>query len=55
MDTNDKADLAPAPPAFARFTARFPKLGEAWELMSEAGQSGPLDERRATLRAATGH
>ncbi len=30
------------------FVSRFPKLGQAWDLMREAG-AGPLDERTATL------
>ena len=28
---------------------RFPKVGEAWELVGAAGQEGPLDEKTARL------
>jgi alkylhydroperoxidase/carboxymuconolactone decarboxylase family protein YurZ len=28
---------------------RFPKLGEAWEAVHEAGRDGPLDARTARL------
>ena len=34
---------APEPPkAFQAFVKRFPKLGQAWDLLGEAGQEGPL-------------
>ena len=40
----------PGPPkAYQAFVARYPKLGEAWDLIAEAGQEGPLDERVARL------
>lgn len=40
----------PTPPkAYRRFTARYPKLEEAWELIAEAGREGPLDARTARL------
>ena len=40
----------PKPPdAYTEFVARFPKLGEAWDLLAEGGQAGPLDERTQRL------
>ena len=40
----------PKPPgAYRRFTSRYPKLEQAWELIAEAGREGPLDERTARL------
>lgn len=40
----------PKPPkTFEDFTSRFPKLGKAWELASEAGSEGPLDARTVRL------
>ena len=40
----------PKPPAaYDKFVSRFPKIGEAWELISEAGREGPLDEKTARL------
>lgn len=41
---------APKPPkAYKRFIKRFPKLGQSWDLINEAGQEGPLDERTCRL------
>lgn len=41
---------APAPPkAYRRFTARYPKLEDAWALIAEAGKEGPLDPKTARL------
>jgi 4-carboxymuconolactone decarboxylase len=41
---------SPKPPkAYDDFIARFPKLGEAWSTLNEAGQVGPLDERTVRL------
>jgi 4-carboxymuconolactone decarboxylase len=38
------------PPAmYNRFVDRFPKLGEAWSCVAEAGEDGPLDERTQRL------
>jgi len=37
------------PPAYEKFVARYPKIGEAWELISRAGQEGPLDEKTVRL------
>ena len=40
----------PEPPAkYRAFTQRFPKLGEAWDCIHEAGAAGPLDDRTARL------
>ncbi|HJU82936.1 MAG TPA: carboxymuconolactone decarboxylase family protein [Holophagaceae bacterium] len=40
----------PKPPsAYNDFVARFPKLGQAWDLLAEGGQAGPLDERTQRL------
>ncbi len=40
----------PTPPkAYQRFVKRYPKLGEAWERIHEAGDEGPLDARTARL------
>ncbi len=40
----------PKPPAaYNDFVARFPKLGQAWDLLAEGGQTGPLDERTQRL------
>ncbi|MBL0311479.1 MAG: carboxymuconolactone decarboxylase family protein [Holophagaceae bacterium] len=45
-----KSHNLPKPPsAYSDFVARFPKLGQAWELMAEAGKEGLLDERTARL------
>lgn len=38
------------PPAmFNKFVGRFPKLGDAWSCITEAGEDGPLDERTRRL------
>ncbi len=40
----------PEPPEmFKRFTDRFPKLAQAWQLASEAGKEGPMDPKTALL------
>jgi len=40
----------PKPPqAFMAFTKRYPKLAEAWELINEEGEDGPLDAKTARL------
>jgi len=31
------------------FTRRYPLVGEAWELLGEAGNAGPLDPKMACL------
>jgi alkylhydroperoxidase/carboxymuconolactone decarboxylase family protein YurZ len=41
---------SPKPPkTYREFIRRFPKLGEAWEKIAEAGREGPLDEKTARL------
>jgi alkylhydroperoxidase/carboxymuconolactone decarboxylase family protein YurZ len=41
---------APKPPkAYETFIQRFPKLGAAWELLTQGGQEGPLDEKTIRL------
>jgi alkylhydroperoxidase/carboxymuconolactone decarboxylase family protein YurZ len=37
------------PKTYEAFVKRFPKLGQAWELVAQAGKVGPLDERTARL------
>jgi 4-carboxymuconolactone decarboxylase len=40
----------PKPPgAFLEFTAEFPAIAEAWNLVQDAGSVGPLDERTQRL------
>ena len=40
----------PKPPkAYETFVKRYPKLGEAWEKISEAGRDGPLDGKTTRL------
>ena len=40
----------PKPPkAYDQFVARYPKLGEAWNSMADAGRQGPLDEQTCRL------
>lgn len=40
----------PEPPGkYRAFIERFPKLGEAWGCIHDAGAEGPLDERTARL------
>jgi len=41
--------IGPPPSAFTRFVERYPELGRAWELISEQGKQGPLDEKCARL------
>lgn len=41
---------APQPPeTYEAFLKRFPKLGQAWESLAEAGRDGPLDAKAARL------
>ena len=41
---------APAPEVFQRFVDRFPKMGEAWNLLREEGRlSGKLEQREQIL------
>ena len=37
------------PRAYRDFVERYPKLGEAWDRIGEAGAEGPLDERTTRL------
>jgi alkylhydroperoxidase/carboxymuconolactone decarboxylase family protein YurZ len=41
---------SPTPPqTYQLFLKRYPKIGQAWEMLSEAGKEGPLDEKTARL------
>jgi 4-carboxymuconolactone decarboxylase len=37
------------PKAYSAFMKRFPKVGEAWQLVGVAGKEGPLDAKCARL------
>jgi 4-carboxymuconolactone decarboxylase len=37
------------PQTFLDFSARFPKIAEAWGILGEAGMTGPLDAKTARL------
>jgi alkylhydroperoxidase/carboxymuconolactone decarboxylase family protein YurZ len=37
------------PRTFLAFTRRYPKIGKAWNLLGEAGSTGPLDPKMARL------
>ena len=40
----------PKPPrTYDDFIERYPKLGQAWQQIAEAGQDGPLDQKTARL------
>lgn len=43
------AKLPEPPQGYKRFVERFPKLGQAWDTVSEAGLVGPLDTRQVRL------
>lgn len=44
------AKTDPKPPkAYEDFVKRYPKLGQAWDAIHEAGNEGPLDEKTARL------
>jgi alkylhydroperoxidase/carboxymuconolactone decarboxylase family protein YurZ len=43
------SDLPKPPKTHHEFTAAFPELGKAWEVIGGAGKDGPLDERTARL------
>jgi len=43
------AQMPKPPKRYKEFVARYPKLGEAWEKIAEAGESGPLDARTIRL------
>ena len=38
-------DVKQPPKRYRDFVARYPKLGDAWEAVHEAGAAGPLDKR----------
>lgn len=42
-------DVKQPPKRYRDFVARFPKLGEAWDSIHEAGAAGPLDARTQRL------
>ncbi len=39
----------PPPDVHQAFVKRYPKLGQAWELIAEAGAAGPIDDKTARL------
>jgi alkylhydroperoxidase/carboxymuconolactone decarboxylase family protein YurZ len=40
----------PKPPkTYQAFVKRYPKIGQAWEVIAEAGQDGPLDAKTVRL------
>jgi alkylhydroperoxidase/carboxymuconolactone decarboxylase family protein YurZ len=41
--------LQKPPPTYEAFVRRFPRLGQAWQTIAEAGREGPLDEKTARL------
>jgi len=43
-----KAEPKP-PKAYEAFVKRYPKMGQAWECIAEAGKDGPLDEKTIRL------
>ncbi len=48
--TKSKRGMEPRPPRiYQEFVKAFPELGQAWELIGQAGRQGPLDERIARL------
>ncbi|HXG09490.1 MAG TPA: carboxymuconolactone decarboxylase family protein [Gemmataceae bacterium] len=41
---------SPTPPeTYQEFVRRYPKIGQAWEAIAEAGQEGPLDSKTVRL------
>jgi alkylhydroperoxidase/carboxymuconolactone decarboxylase family protein YurZ len=43
-------NAAPTPPeTYQAFMRRYPKMGEAWECIAEAGKEGPLDVKTMRL------
>src|SRR5262249_11588981 len=51
IDVKEKRmNTDPKPPkTYEAFVRRFPKLGEAWEKIAEAGHDGPLDAKTVQL------
>lgn len=43
------SSMPESPQAHREFIAKYPQLGQAWELIAEAGQQGPLDEKTVRL------
>jgi alkylhydroperoxidase/carboxymuconolactone decarboxylase family protein YurZ len=43
------SDSSQPPKRYRDFVGRYPKLGEAWDAIHEAGAQGPLDERTQRL------
>ena len=43
------SDLPKPPPTHEEFVSTFPELGEAWRILGEAGDAGPLDDKTARL------
>ena len=43
------SDSNQPPKPYRDFVGRYPKLGEAWDAIHEAGAQGPLDERTQRL------
>jgi len=41
--------LGKPPKTYSAFMKRYPKVGEAWELVGAAGKEGPLDAKTARL------
>jgi alkylhydroperoxidase/carboxymuconolactone decarboxylase family protein YurZ len=42
-------ELPKPPKTYEAFVKRYPKLGQAWDAIHEAGEEGPLDARTARL------
>ena len=43
------SELPKPPKRFTEFVDQFPKLGEAWSKIAEAGKEGPMDAKTARL------
>jgi len=43
------SDLPKPPDTHEDFTSTFPELGQAWEIIGQAGRKGPLDEKTSRL------
>ncbi|MFQ5679051.1 MAG: carboxymuconolactone decarboxylase family protein [Gemmatimonadota bacterium] len=43
------SELPKPPSTYREFVEKYPRLGQAWGLIGEAGKQGPLDERTARL------
>ena len=42
-------DVPKLPKAYQSFLQRYPRIGQAWDLLTEAGLDGPLDAKTARL------